>query len=104
MQAQVKALGDKAVTKQVHKDAAEVVLDLADRTVPDRSGGLRRTGRAAGQQNSGTVRYGTKSKPYAGPVHFGHLNRPQGGYVLPNPWLFDAADQRREEVFDKFRE
>lgn len=100
----IRRLEGDVVAKEINKSAADVVLDEADRNVPEVSGRLRRSGRTSGQAKAGVVRYGRASVPYAGPIHFGHNPREQGGFTLPNPWLYDAADRRRREVIDKYQE
>ncbi|MEM9652244.1 MAG: hypothetical protein AAGA65_09130 [Actinomycetota bacterium] len=95
---ELRELEGDIVAKQVNKDAADVVLNLADADVPRRSGALKASGRTSGTKKAGVVRYGRATVPYASAVHFGHNPRPQGGFTEPNPWLYDAADERREEV------
>lgn len=94
----VRGLEDKVVTKAVNKEAAEIVKETADILAPYRSGALQRSGRTSGTKAAGVVRYGKASVPYAGPAHFGHFNRVQGGFMRPQPWLYDAADLRGAEV------
>lgn len=100
----INKLEDGVVTKQVNKKAIDVVLVRADQTVPEQSGALRRTGRTSGTKTAGVMRYGNAAHPYATNVHFGDLVRPQGGYVLPNPWGYDAADDRRVQVFKVYKD
>lgn len=95
---QVRALDDDLITKQVNKAAAEVVEDAARPKVPFRSGKLRSSLRSSGTKTAGVVRAGRASVPWAGPVHFGHFDRAQGGFVRPTPFLYDAADERGEQV------
>ena len=99
----LKQLEDGAVSREVNKGAADIVLRAANISVPrGPSGKLRRSGRASGTKSAGVVRYGTARVPYATNVHFGDLDRPQGGFILPNPWAYDAADSRRREVFKHY--
>lgn len=92
------------VTKAAHKSAAEVVSDAAKPLVPFRSGRLLGSLRTSGTKKAGVVRAGRAAIPYAGPVHFGDAVRPQGGYVLPTPFLYDAIDARQEEVCARFEQ
>lgn len=93
-----------AVAKDVNLSAAKVVEREAERRTPVVSGRLRQSGRSSGTKTAGVVRYGRAAVPWAGPVHFGQASRPQGGYVLPNPFLYDAVDSRRQQVFDVYNE
>ncbi len=104
-------ISELAPDKQFNEVAARIVLADAQQRVPigpgrrgHRPGTLARTGRASGTKKAGFVRYGGGKVPYAGPIHFGHFPRPQGGYTLPNPWLYDAADSRADEVKVRFLE
>jgi len=102
----MKELGDEAVAglKQVNKEAADLVADTARPDVPVRSGRLKGTLRTTGTLRGGVVRIGRKAVPYAGPVHFGWPSRPnpgkgiRGGPIAPNPFLYEATDQRIPEV------
>jgi hypothetical protein len=126
----LRALGDDAVEdiKKAHADAAKIVEDAAKPKAPTSAGGrsdvsgtpywrggpqrspgsLRNTVRSTGTQRGGFVRAGKKLVPWAGPVHFGWPSRPnpakgwQGGPIRPNPFLYDALDERREQVADQF--
>lgn len=85
----------KGELKRINQEAAELVAMRAEMLVPVRSGRLRDTIRAAGTQKSGRVRAGFKRVPYAGPIHFGWASRG----IVPQPFLYQALDQRRLEVF-----
>lgn len=85
----------KGELKVINQRAAEIVAGRAEQLVPVRSGTLRDTIRAAGTQKSGRVRAGFKRVPYAGPIHFGWASRG----IVPQPFLYQALDQRRLEVF-----
>lgn len=93
-----------AEDQQVFKLMAEEVLFGARQRVPYVSGALQRSGRTSSTKRAGFVRFGSSAVPYAGPAHFGHRPRPQGGYMLPNPFLYDAADARADAVRIKFLE
>lgn len=125
----LKALGPDAVNeiKRAHLEAARIVERAAKPKAPSHgavsviagkpywyggprhaSGNMRKTIRSAGTQRGGFVRAGRKSVPYAGPIHFGWPSRPNfdkrwfGGPIAPNPFLYDALDERRDEVADAF--
>ena len=85
----------KGELKAINQRAAEIVAGRAEQLVPVQSGRLRDTIRAAGTQKSGRVRAGFKRVPYAGPIHFGWAARG----IVPQPFLYQALDQRRLEVF-----
>ena len=97
----------KGDLKAMNLEAAEIVAGVATTLVPVRSGKLRDTIRAAGAQKSGRVRSGYNipqgaavsgnwgRMPYAGPIHFGWPAR----NISPQPFLYDALDRRRSEVF-----
>jgi len=80
--------------KAVHLDAAEIVATQARALVPRRSGKLASSIRAAGQARQGVVRAGFASVPYAGVIHFGW----PAHNISPQPWMYDALDERRGEV------
>jgi hypothetical protein len=84
--------------KNMNQEAAQIVADRAVGLVPVQTGTLRDTIRAAGAQKSGRVRAGFKRVPYAGPIHFGWAAR----NIDPNPFLYDALDQRRREVLQHY--
>ena len=79
-------------------NAAQIVVDEAKRLVPVRSGALAKTIRAAKVVSGGKVYAGKAKVPYAGPIHFGWANR----NIRPNPFLYDAADRRVNEVMDAY--
>ena len=96
----LKTVGDeaKAGLKDVNLEVAEIVARAAVTKVPARSGALRETVRAAGAQTRASVKAGFKKVPYAGVIHFGF---PARG-ILPQPFLYDALDARRDEVMDAY--
>ena len=90
--------GGVADLKAAHKDAAEVVEKRATQLVPRRSGRLAGSIRSTGQAATGVVRAGRAAVPYAGPIHFGWPRR----NIAPQPFLYDALDDRRTEVIDVY--
>lgn len=86
--------------KALNLDVATLVSDRAKDIVPRRTGNLADTIRPAGTKTAGRVRAGFKRVPYAGPVHFGWPAR----RIQPQPFLYDALDQRRSEVFNRYFE
>lgn len=86
--------------KEVHRDTGELVGREAARLVPVRTGLLRSTIRASGQAAGAVVRAGFARVPYAAPIHFGWPDR----RIAPQPFLYDALDNRRAEVIDMYEE
>lgn len=92
--------------KSAHKAGATVILDEARPNAPaGPTGLLKKSGRVSGTKTAGVVRFGRGARtPWARPAHFGHANRPQGGFIRPNPFLYDAADDRQQQVYDTYAE
>ena len=88
----------KTELKATHKQAAEVIVEGAKRYVPMRTGKLAASIRAAATMTSGKVRAGSAAVPYAGPVHFGWPAR----RIKPQPFIYDAMDVRRQEVYNLY--
>lgn len=84
--------------KATHADAAKLVESTASMLVPRRSGTLAGSIRSSGTQRSGVVRSGGARVPYAGPIHFGWRAR----NIRPNPFLYGALDQRRDDVIARY--
>jgi hypothetical protein len=108
---ELQKLGDEyvSVLKAVHIESAGIVARRAAILVPRRSGKLHNTIRTSATTRSGSVKAGgARTAPYAGPVHFGWPNRPNvnkewfGGPIAPNPFLYDALDDRRQDVESRF--
>ena len=92
--------GGMADLKAIHAEAAEVVELQATSLVPRRTGKLESTIRSSGTQSAGVVRAGFARVPYAGVIHFGW----PGHNIEPQPFLYDALDDRRDEVFDVYQD
>lgn len=96
--------------KWLHQDLAEIVANRAEALAPVRTGRLKQSIRAAGTKTAGRVRAGFKRVPWTGPVHFGWATRPdaakgwRGGPIHPNPFLYDALDERHNQVFETYFE
>lgn len=82
----------------VSKDAAEIVATEGRILAPKRSGRLAGMIKAGATAKGADVRI--NGLVYAGPVHFGWRKH----NIEPNPFLYDALDKRRDEVFDKFED
>ncbi len=105
--AAITAAGADVTDKTVNKAAADLILTSAGPLAPvapgPDSGKLKASGRTTANNKVGVVHYGNARVPWAGPVIFGSPPpRPQGGFVRPNPFPFDAADRRREDVIDVY--
>lgn len=83
-------------------EAAKLVAQRAEARAPVQSGALRDTIRTFARKSNAGIRIGFARTPYAGPIVGGHggpgAPRAQGGYVLPNPFPFDALDSRYSAV------
>lgn len=83
--------------------AALVVARARGRTRSTRVAG---TGRTLARKGLGIARFGSAATPWTPPSHFGHgapgNTRPQGGYMIANPFLFEAAAIEEDRVFDLF--
>lgn len=86
--------------KAVHAESARVVEQRAVQIVPRRSGVLAGSIRSTGQAAGGVVRSGRASVPYAGVIHFGWPAHNIG----PQPFLYDALDERRDEVIGLYEQ
>lgn len=84
--------------KQAGYQAAEIVVDEAKRLVPVRSGRLGKTIRAHKVVSGAKVSAGRTTVPYAGAIHFGWARR----NIRPNPFLYDAADNRVNDVMNEY--
>jgi hypothetical protein len=108
----LRAVGQHGIDmlKAANKKAAGIVADDARPKIPYRTGTLVGTLRFSGTQRGGYVRMGSKAVPYAGPIHFGWPGRPnvtkgwRGGPIRPNPFLYDAADRRVDDVIDVYEQ
>lgn len=95
---------DVKTAKSVFKSGAQIVERQAKSNARKRSGKLRRSGRSGATKKGGNVKFGSKRVPWALPYHFGHKNRPQGGFMRPDPFLYEAGDKRAEEVRQAFED
>ncbi len=97
---------DMTDLKDLHKQLADDVAGTAKTKVPVRSGRLRNSIRGSGTKTAARVRAGNnrKSGPtavkYAAPIHFGWGARG----IRPQPFLYEALDDRRQEVIDRYND
>jgi len=100
LQKDLKAVGPEMIAelKEGNKALGEIVSKRARELVPVQSGALLKTIKAAKAAGGSKVNAGTpglSSKVnYAGPIHFGWAAR----NIDPQPFLYDALDDRRDEV------
>lgn len=94
-----KRLGDRAEDlKPLHKGIGELVEDRAEDLAPVLTGRLRTSTRSSATKTRATVMAGGRGIPYAGPIHFGWRAR----NIEPQPFLYDALDDRRREVAERY--
>ncbi len=97
---------DMTDLKDLHKQLADDVAGTAKTKVPVRSGRLRNSIRGSGTKTAARVRAGNNRKsgptsvPYAAPIHFGWSRRG----IKPQPFLYEALDDRRQEVIDRYND
>jgi hypothetical protein len=83
-----------------NKEAAELVARDARQRVPIRSGKLVGSIRTKATKTRAEVLAGSNTIPYAGVIHFGW---PAHG-IAPQPFLYDAADDRTDDVVNLYNE
>lgn len=84
--------------KAIHAAAAGIVETAAKPLARRKSGAMADSIRSTGQARQGVVRAGFARVPYAGVQHFGWAAR----NITPNPFLYDALDDRRGEVLEQY--
>lgn len=95
---------DMSDLRELHKRLADDVAGTAKTKVPVRSGRLQRSIRGSGTKTAARVRAGNNRKsgptavPYAGPIHFGWGARK----IRPQPFMYEALDDRRQEVIENY--
>ena len=95
-----KRLGDRAGDlKGLHGDIGEIVADTAESLAPFVTGNLAESIRSSSRKTGATVMAGRQAVPYAGPIHFGWRAR----NIEPQPFLYDALDDRRDDIVSKYR-
>ena len=97
---------DMSDLKDLHKQLADDVAGTAKTKTPVRSGRLRNSVRGSGTKTAARVRAGNNRKsgpssvPYAAPIHFGWGRRG----IRPKPFLYEALDDRRQEVIERYND
>lgn len=96
----LRAAGERSgQLKEVHQRLG-IPLAMAGRgEAPMRSGALGGTVRAAATQRALSLRAGSRTIPYAGPIHYGW---PRRG-ISPDPFLIRARDAMRDQLLEGYR-
>lgn len=95
---------DMTEVKALHKELGEIVAGAAKTKVPVRSGRLKRDIRPSGTKTAAAVKSGNNRKsgpssiPYAPAIHFGWARRG----IRPQPYLYEALDERKAQVVDRY--
>jgi hypothetical protein len=84
--------------KDAHAAAGEIVAAEARTIVPVVSGRLMNDIRSSRAVGGASVLAGRSRVPYAGPIHFGWTAR----NIEPQPFLYEALDDRRDEVVERY--
>lgn len=90
---------------EANKESGNIVAAQARQMAPVRSGNLRKTIRVAGVSTHVAIRVGTKSVPYANPIHWGWFYDRDNSIrknIKPNPFMARALGYTRAEVFDTY--
>lgn len=89
-----------AQLKQANTESGNLVVTAARPMVPVKTGNLLGSLRSNATERQAIVRAGKKKVPYAGVIHFGW---PKRG-IEPQPFLFKALDQRRQQVVTTYEQ
>jgi hypothetical protein len=90
--------------KDLHKSLADDVAGTAKTKVPVRTGRLQRSIRGSGTKTAARVRAGNNrasgatAVPYGPAIHFGWSRRG----IKPQPFLYEALDDRRQDVINDY--
>lgn len=100
----------KTAMRKGNKEAAQVVATQAKIEAPVRTGRLAAAIKASAGLGDASVRAGGSKVPYAGPIHFGWMSRPnkskgwRGGPIHPQPFLFRALSKKYGDVVKRYEE
>lgn len=96
LQRELRAVSKEAAKelREANLDAARMVALDAQHRAPVRSGRLQRSIRATATQRGAAVKAGNARVPYVAVIHFGSPKR----HIRANPFIYDAADNRRADV------
>jgi len=82
----------------INKAAAETVAHQSRLYAPRLTGRLEGSIRPGATRTRGYVKAGNGGIPYAGVIHFGWPRHS----ISPNPFLYDALDDRKAEVIERY--
>lgn len=90
--------------RELYLEPANIVLAKAKAMAPvGPTGNLRRSGRVEPFAGEARILFGGPDVEYVFPVHSGTVRpRPQGGYSLPNPFLYNALEVSEDAVVSAF--
>lgn len=97
---ELKRIADRGLKQELaraNKEIAESIVAKALPNVPVRTGRLKRSLRALGNQSGAIGKAGSSSVPYAAAIHWG---RKQGGVIVGRPFLREAANTVDKKVVD----
>jgi len=92
-----------------NRDIARWFAPTAAERAPYRTGRLSESVKGLGTATKAVITAGSAKVPYAGPIHFGWPTRPdptrgwRGGPIVPQPFIYQALDERRDEVLDTYQ-
>jgi len=94
--------------REVGTGAAALIAERAASQAPVATGTLKDDIRTFATKANAGIRVGRKRLPYVGPAVGGHgspgATRPQGGYMLPQPFIYDAASQEAAAVIRNYED
>ena len=93
--------------KEANRESGELVARTARNTANFQggTGALRRTIRVASVSTNVKIRAGSKSVPYANPIHWGWFRDKVRGFnrnIKPNPFMAKALGYTRDEVLANY--
>lgn len=92
LKSELRSLGDSDLKRELadaNKEIAQAIVDKAAPRAPVRSGRLKATLRAQGNQAGAVGKLGSAAVPYAAAIHWG---RKRGGVIEGRPFLREAAN------------
>lgn len=100
-----KAGVDAQDIKDVMQEAGEIVAKRASWLAPSRTGKLGNNMRVSKAKARATISVGGARVDYARYVYFGKYNAAKGGlYQTPNPFIYEALNQTKPQVFAKIED
>ena len=81
--------------------AGEIVARRASWLAPVRGGALRNNIRVGRSKTKASIKVGSARVPYARFAYFGKKDEQKGMYQKANPFIYDALNATRTQVFNK---